>query len=366
MDTSTLPPARPLSESGDVADTAIKPGQASLTQPGSRIDWIDAAKGAGILLVVTGHVLTTGTWYAMIYTFHMPMFFILAGIVYRWEPMAEQFSKRLLSLMLPYACFLLIVILMRNVLEYRYGASIGQIIHDDGYRLLAGLKGGTALSGDFGTFWFVSCLFLSMIAYNGLRTRLPEPTGGAMIAVMITLLVIAYSISRYSWPWNASIAPLAIVLIWVGECWWTLFGKRGRFRADGRLSLGLTAAGAVLGLCLVLPFDMKYGQYGTPVLSVAAAIALSHVFFVGCMQLARMPVVCSLAVTFGQASLVILFLHRFFVLYLSGRIPGIAVFLAAAIIPLLVWLVLRRSPLPIRQALLGDRPPVRKNSQIAQ
>jgi uncharacterized membrane protein YcfT len=41
---------------------------------GTRIDWIDIAKGYGILLVILGHldVGKIGTW---IYTFHMPLFF---------------------------------------------------------------------------------------------------------------------------------------------------------------------------------------------------------------------------------------------------------------------------------------------------
>src|SRR6266511_3040172 len=58
-----------------------------------RIDWVDAAKGFGIILVVVGHairgllearILTetasvqyVDTW---IYSFHMPLFFFLTGL----------------------------------------------------------------------------------------------------------------------------------------------------------------------------------------------------------------------------------------------------------------------------------------------
>ncbi len=57
-----------------------------------RIEWIDTARGIGILLVVYGHVLrglqasgivdvTNPVWLSdyAIYTFHMPLFFLLAG-----------------------------------------------------------------------------------------------------------------------------------------------------------------------------------------------------------------------------------------------------------------------------------------------
>ena len=59
----------------------------------SRIEWIDVARGLGIILVVYGHVLrglilaglipaTNPIWLSdyTIYTFHMPLFFVLAGL----------------------------------------------------------------------------------------------------------------------------------------------------------------------------------------------------------------------------------------------------------------------------------------------
>lgn len=59
---------------------------------GGRVDWLDVARGIGILLVVGGHaergVVAAsmagpprfGTWDLALYTFHMPLFMLLAGI----------------------------------------------------------------------------------------------------------------------------------------------------------------------------------------------------------------------------------------------------------------------------------------------
>ena len=48
-----------------------------------RIEWIDTAKGIGILLVIIAHVCNIGGAFApvslLIYSFHMPLFFILSG-----------------------------------------------------------------------------------------------------------------------------------------------------------------------------------------------------------------------------------------------------------------------------------------------
>ncbi|QFJ56312.1 acyltransferase family protein (plasmid) [Pseudobutyrivibrio xylanivorans] len=56
-----------------------------------RLEWIDVARGIGILLVVLGHCFTTvvrkdnmiaGYMYNAIYYFHMPFMFFISGIAF--------------------------------------------------------------------------------------------------------------------------------------------------------------------------------------------------------------------------------------------------------------------------------------------
>jgi fucose 4-O-acetylase-like acetyltransferase len=47
-----------------------------------RIEWIDIAKGIGILLVIAGHTISL-TYSYPIYAFHMPLFFFLSGLVHK-------------------------------------------------------------------------------------------------------------------------------------------------------------------------------------------------------------------------------------------------------------------------------------------
>lgn len=85
-----------------------------------RFDWVDRAKAYGIFLVVLGHVLE-GIYlhtksphvfplYKAIYSFHMPLFFVLSGFVYRHkqETFALFFSQRIFSRFIPilFFCFL--------------------------------------------------------------------------------------------------------------------------------------------------------------------------------------------------------------------------------------------------------------------
>lgn len=52
----------------------------------NRIGWVDTAKALGVLLVITGHLLYSTRYRALlqlIYSFHMPLFFVLSGYVFR-------------------------------------------------------------------------------------------------------------------------------------------------------------------------------------------------------------------------------------------------------------------------------------------
>ncbi len=84
-----------------------------------RVDWIDAVKGLAIILVVIGHVITRTCYNEwdrivrfVIYSFHMPLFFLLSGLTFKVGDMRmEEFiinkSRRLL---LPAVIFSLISI----------------------------------------------------------------------------------------------------------------------------------------------------------------------------------------------------------------------------------------------------------------
>lgn len=62
----------------------------------NRIEWVDCAKGLAIILVVYGHALTYfspnfDSIVHVVYSFHMPLFFVLTGYVSVYSYDSEDF-----------------------------------------------------------------------------------------------------------------------------------------------------------------------------------------------------------------------------------------------------------------------------------
>lgn len=95
-----------------------------------RIEWVDILKGLAILLVVVGHMEyaegTANPGRVLIYSFHMQLFFMLAGYTAalsfsRRGNLLKFIYRRFLSVMEPYICWML-------ALPCIY-ATMGQISH---------------------------------------------------------------------------------------------------------------------------------------------------------------------------------------------------------------------------------------------
>lgn len=62
----------------------------------NRIAWIDFSKGFAILMVIVGHTNMTGDifWTGAIFSFHMPLFFILSGATFHYSTNIAQWLER--------------------------------------------------------------------------------------------------------------------------------------------------------------------------------------------------------------------------------------------------------------------------------
>lgn len=83
-----------------------------------RLNYLDMAKGIGIILVVVGHSGLCGAGLlAWLSSFHMPLFFMISGMLlsHRQEeacPLTQSARRKARSIMLPYFAFSLIYLLI--------------------------------------------------------------------------------------------------------------------------------------------------------------------------------------------------------------------------------------------------------------
>lgn len=264
-----------------------------------RLDWVDVARGVGIIAVVIAHVWTRGPVRDALYGFHMPLFFLLSGLLSRPRPVAAFARSQIVGQMRPYVAFLTLLIAADQIIEPLKGGR--PIFHQWPQDLLPILLGGFWLRGPYTIFWFVPCLMVARILFNIALTRWPEPLDRRWAMAILPALLIAYALG---WMTEASplgllSMPMAFVLLWVGAAW-----SQVRWRGWMVVPLGAVSLAGLLGGLPTL--NMKIAHYGWPLLSIGSAIATSLLLFR--LSAVVAPVAAPIA-AIGRASLVIMYLH---------------------------------------------------------
>ncbi|MEK7453695.1 MAG: acyltransferase family protein [Pseudomonadota bacterium] len=299
-----------------------------------RLDWVDVARGIGIIAVVVGHVWTRGALRDAMYSFHMPLFFLLSGMLSRPHPAGLFARRQLLGQMRPYAIFLALLILADQIIEPAKGNL--PIFHQWPRDLLPILLGGYWLRGPYTIFWFVPCLMLARILFNLALNRWPDPLDRRWLILMPGLLVLAEGLGwmTQASPLGLLSVPMAMILLWVGALW-----PRLHWRNLWIVPLGLLA---LAGLCGWLPtLNMKAADYGWPLFSIASGIATSLLLFRLSARLA--PVAAPLA-ALGRASLVIMYLHVAIIHYGTPYLARPWLLVLALLAPFALWHLIRLSP----------------------
>lgn len=67
-----------------------------------RISWIDVTKGIAIYLVILGHSLIGLKVNDYIFAFHMPLFFIASGLLFREKSIKKTITGNIKKLLVPY------------------------------------------------------------------------------------------------------------------------------------------------------------------------------------------------------------------------------------------------------------------------
>lgn len=249
-----------------------------MKQDKSRVLWIDVARGIGLLLVFIGH-LNVPVASAWVYTFHMPLFFFLSGLLY---PGCEKYSfsefawRRFKGLVIPYFTLGLVIALFYSVIYAINGepaASYAEMLRS------------FIVQEHYWTIWFLAALYLAQLIYYAIDRCFRRWRGAVTIA---SLALCVFGFLRYrlgfgSLPWNLDVALVAQFFFHLGYQFMHLEKIREWFVGSIptlRL-IGISLACLVINVvaakaCIVISghsLDMSIGLYGNELLTMIAAIA---------------------------------------------------------------------------------------------
>lgn len=134
-----------------------------------RIDYVDLAKGIAILTMVLCHVGTIPYVYAWIYSFHMPIFFIISGIllsnkkVFDKQSFEKNFIRKLKTIIWPYITFTVIyscIAIVSETLAGNMDANFISIIKVPVYYFVFG----------YHALWFLPTMFIANILFNAFHS----------------------------------------------------------------------------------------------------------------------------------------------------------------------------------------------------
>lgn len=242
----------------------------------NRILWIDTAKGLGILLVIIGHLKTPylASW---IYTFHMPLFFILSGYVFPAGKytFSDFLVKRLKSLVIPYFCLgAVIFIWFAGVYFFQDRPLI------DYWIMLKNF----IIQKHYWTIWFLAALFLAQLIYYCINhiTKDNIAISTAISAAMAAIGFIWYRLGGHGLVWNLDVALIAQFFYHCGY----ILKKSSQFTQ----SFSYTSISKKIAIIVILlaanvlfaklsialsgqSLDMSIGIYGNEFCSIVAALS---------------------------------------------------------------------------------------------
>ncbi len=132
-----------------------------------RSNEIDIFKGLLIILVVVGHY-DSDIVHDVIFLFHMPLFFIISGLLLKKERLMEgtQYMKaKIQNLMFPYFIYLII-----DLFLIRHDYAVGSIVR--------ALWGGRAVPG---VYWYITCFLFTLFLFSIMVKYLSEKATKCLI-----------------------------------------------------------------------------------------------------------------------------------------------------------------------------------------
>lgn len=157
-----------------------------------RISYIDMAKGIGIFLVVAGHMeFLPEKLFIWVTSFHMPLFFILSGMLLSYtnatdKPLSVLLQKKACRILIPYITFSAVSILLTFVLDTAEFASY-----------LPNALMQTFTFYGISVLWFLPALFFGEAVFLLIRKKNSHTISGLILLLLCLLTILTVNTYHY-------------------------------------------------------------------------------------------------------------------------------------------------------------------------
>lgn len=168
-----------------------------------RLAYLDDAKAFGIWLMVLGHYAVPETLHRVIYSFHMPLFFVISGMFFRpLKPLTENLRGAVKTILLPY---LLLSIINLSICwihpylhpELYYGMAGWRMFTSAVFGIFLGVDQVTPYSYmPVGPLWFLVAMFLCRVICAMLYKWLRNEYISSIMVLLVAALGICLSPSN--------------------------------------------------------------------------------------------------------------------------------------------------------------------------
>lgn len=188
--------------------------------PSKRIEWVDIAKGIAIVAMIIGHEIPNNDLRTFIFSFHMPLFFILSGYTSRQLVDYRTFGRKTWRgfIHIWLLAVAMIALLIIETMIYNHGWNIRTFFYD----LFAAVYHGsntlnykvTLPTNNVGVMWFMFVFFWAKTLYDFCQIVFGNKYGGIILGI---LAFFGYVVSQRVWlPQALDIVPIASLFMWTG------------------------------------------------------------------------------------------------------------------------------------------------------
>lgn len=230
-----------------------------------KIDWINNLRAIGILAVILGHIASP--FGAFIFSWHMPLFFILAGFFIRFELVTKDFIvKDFKRLMIPYFIFAIFGLLLETVKRIALHRENLDYLHEiQGIFIWMDMP---SLINTYGfVLWFLPALFFGRVFLFLISKQILS------ILIQSVIILTLFSLSfLVNLPFGVDNALNAVIFIFIGSLFFRFYQESKKLYILPFVLAGLVFYFGIPAL------DMANKNYENVVINIFWAIAIIFIF----------------------------------------------------------------------------------------